>query len=337
MANLVGNYILSGTLPKQLRKDIDNMFNSTLETAPDDVGSIFKTKEVVSSNRYTRAEIAGFGMPAEISEGGVAPIDVPEEGFEKSYFFHEYGMGFVVSEWMLEDEQFGRIKQMPKAMAKSIMVFKNFDCMDMLNNGELSTEKYLAKDSLPLFGTHNLMDVRFGDVTTLTNETGVDTPLSETSMEAGFQYFDDMVDENGYPYEMNLSKLIVASGNRRVAHVLKTQQYGGSVAQVNGSGALGYWGSTDPTTGSTPGVNLNIVNPSNGGVNGYDIMVSRYLDEGRWFMQAPEHELQLMWKRAPKQESWFDKKTHNTIYQTRMRYSVFAEDYRGIFGNPYSS
>ena len=124
----------------------------------------------------------------------------------------------------------------------------------------------------------------------------------------------------------------------RSAHVLLTQMYGGQVSQINGAGALGYWGSTDPTTTSTPGqTNLNIVNPKNGGVAAYEVMVSRYLDSNRWFLQAPEHELQIMWKRAPKQESWFDKKTHNTIYQTRMRYSVFGEDYRGIYGNAFTS
>lgn len=335
MASTVGNYILSGTLPKQLAKDIDNMFNSTLEQAPDDVGKIFKTKESVSSNRYTRAEIAGFGLPSEVIEGGVVPYDVPSEGFEKTYFFHEYGLGYVVSELMLEDEQFDRIKQMPQALAKSIMVFKNFDCIDLLNNGELTTNKYLVKDGGALFATHTLLDKRFGDATTITNQTAVDTALSETSLEAGFQYFDDMIDENGYPYQMTPNKLIVASGDRRVAHVLLTQMYGGSVSQS--AGLLGHWGSTAPTSGNTPGsTNLNIVNPENGGVAAWDIMVSRYLDSNRWFLQAPEHELQIMWKRAPKQESWYDKKTHNTIYQTRMRYSVFGEDYRGIYGNPYT-
>jgi hypothetical protein len=134
---------------------------------------------------------------------------------------------------------------------------------------------------------------------------------------------------------MTPNKLIVSSDDRRVAHTLLTQMYGGSVAQ-SGAG-LGYWGSTAPTSLDGATANINIVNPKNGGVAAWDIMVSRYLDTGRWFLQAPEHELQLMWKRAPKQESWFDKKTHNTIYQTRMRYSVFAEDYRGIYGNPYTS
>jgi hypothetical protein len=334
MSSTIGNYIQSGTLPKQLRKDIDNMFNATLETAPDDVGKIFKTKEAVSSNRYTRAEIAGFGLPSEISEGGVAPYDVPEEGFEKSYFFHEYGLGYVVTEWMLEDEQYGRIKQMPSALAKSIMVFKNYDCIDLLNNGETSSDKYYAKDGVALFGTHTLLDKRFGSATTLTNKTASNTDLAETPFEAAFQYFDDMIDENGYPYQMTPNKLIVSSDDRRVANRLLTQTYGSS---INHAG-LGYWGSTAPTSGVTPGSTmLNQLNPSNpGSVAAYDVLVSRYLEAGRWFLQAPEHEMTIMWKRAPKQESWFDKKTHNTIYQTRMRYSVFAEDYRGIYGNSYS-
>jgi hypothetical protein len=334
MSSTVGNYIQSGTLPKQLKKDIDNMFNATLETAPDDVGQIFKTKEAVSSNRYTRAEIAGFGLPSEISEGGVAPYDVPEEGFEKSYFFHEYGLGYVVTEWMLEDEQYGRIKQMPSALAKSIMVFKNYDCIDMLNNGETSSTKYYAKDGVALFGAHTLLDKRFGSATSITNKTSLNTDLSETSLEAAFQYFDDMIDENGYPYQMTPNQLIVGKDDRRVANRLLTQTYGSS---INAAG-LGYWGSTAPTSGLTPGATmLNQMNPSNpGSVAAYKILVSRYLEAGRWFLQAPEHELTLMWKRAPKQESWFDKKTHNTIYQTRMRYSVFAEDYRGIYGNSYS-
>lgn len=338
MASTIGNYILSGTLPKQLAKDIDNMFNSTLEQAPDDVGKIFKTKEAVSSNRYTRAEIAGFGLPSEIVEGGVVPYDVPSEGFEKTYFFHEYGLGYVVSELMLEDEQFGRIKQMPQALAKSIMVFKNYDCIDLLNNGELTTNKYLVKDGGALFKAHTLLDKRFGDDSTITNKTSSDTALSETSLEAGFQYFDDMIDENGYPYQMTPNKLIVSSSDRRVAHILITQMYGGSALQP--TAGLGYWGNGGtPTANSSTagGTNLNIVNPENGGVAAYDVMVSRYLDTNRWFLQAPEHELQIMWKRAPKQESWFDKKTHNTIYQTRMRYSVFGEDYRGIYGNPYTA
>ena len=333
MASTVGNYIQSGTLPLQLRKNIDNMFNSTLEQAPDEVGSIFKTKESVSSNRYTRAEIAGFGLPSEIPEGGVVPYDIPEEGFERSYFFHEYGLGYVVTEIMLEDEQYGRITQLPQALAKSIMVFKNYDCIDLLNNGENAGEKYNSKDSLPLFGTHTLLDKRFGDQDTLTNETGVDTDLTESSLATGFQFFDNMIDENGYPYSMSANKLIVSKEDRYVAHRLVTQMYGGSY----GDGSLGYWGSSAPT-GNTPGSTmLNMAKSENGPAPDVSVMVSRYLEAGRWFLQAPEHELYVMWKRAPKQESWYDKKTHNTIYQSRMRYSVFAEDYRGIYGNPYTT
>lgn len=334
MPSTVGNYIQSGTLPLQLRKNIDNMFNSTLETAPDEVSSIFKTKEAVSSNRYTRAEVAGFGLPSSIPEGGVVPYDVPDEGFEKSYFFHEYGLGYVVSEIMLEDEQFGRITQMPKALAKSIMVFKNFDCIDLLNNGELTTEKYQSKDSAALFGTHTLLDHRFGDDTTITNTTGSATALSEAALAAGFQHFDNMIDENGYPYSMTANKLIVSKEDRYVAHRLITQMYGGSYA----AGDLGIWGTGTPTAASnSPDSMLNLANSKNGIAPAIEVMVSRYLDKGRWFLQSPEHEMNVMWKRAPKQESWYDKKTHNTIYQTRMRYSVFAEDYRGIYGNPYTT
>lgn len=332
MPTTLGNYIQTGTLPLQLRKDIDKMWNSTLESAPDEVGTFFKTMPSVSSNRYERAEIAGFGLPGKISEGGVVGYDIPAEGFEKSYFFNEYGMGYVVTEWMLEDEQFGRIKQMPAAMAKSIMVFKNFDAIDMFNNGETAGDKYKCKDSGPLFAEHTLLDKRFGDATSITNTTGISAPLSETTLEAGFTYYDGMVDENGYPYKMTPNKLIVSEKDRRVAHALVTQMYGGSIPDSG----LGYWGSTAPTSANSPDSNLNMVNPKNGGVPGYNVMVSRYLENGRWFLQAPEHELYMMFKRAPKQESWFDKKTHNTIYQTRMRYMVFAEDYRGIYGNPYT-
>ena len=332
MAN-TGNYIQTGTLPLQLRKNIDKMFNSTLESAPDEVGSIFKTMPSVSSNRYTRAEIAGFGLPTQIGEGGTAAYDTPSEGFEKSYFFKEYGMAYAVTEWMLEDEQHGRILQMPKAMAESIMVFKNFDAIDLLNNGELTTSKYQCKDGGAIFAEHTLLDNRFASSATLTNKTASSTSLSQTSLDAAFSYFDTMVNENGYPFKMTPNKLIVAEGNRRVAYTLLNQMYGGS----NDTG-LGYWGSTAPTSANTPGgTNLNMVNPDNGGVGSYSIFVSRYLDAGRWFLQAPEHEMYLMWKRAPKQESWYDKNTHNTIYQTRFRYVPFVEDYRGIYGNPYTS
>lgn len=335
MPSTIGNYIQSGTLPLQLRKDIDEMWNSTLEQAPDEVGQVFKTKEAVSSNRYERAEIAGFGLPSEVPEGGVVPYDVPNEGFEKAYFFKEYGLGYVVTEWMLEDEQYGRIKQMPQALAKSIMVFKNYDCIDILNNGETSGNKYLVKDGQPLFASHTLLDKRFGSATGLTNTTGTATPLSETSLEAAMAYFDNMIDENGYPYKMIPNKLIVAEDNRRVAWRLMNQGMGGAIKDAG----LGYWGDTAPTSGVTPGnTMLNSMNASNGALQGgYSLMVSRYLDSGRWFTQAPEHQMYIMWKRAPKQESWFDKKTHNTVYQTRFRYVPFAEDYRGIYGNPYSS
>ena len=171
MPSKVGGVITSGALDLQLRKDIDNMFNATLASAPDDVGKVFKTKKAPSSNRYTRAEIAGFGLPSEIPEGGVAQYDIPEEGFERSYFFTQYGMAYVVTQIMLEDEQYGRIKQMPKAMAKSIMVFKNYDAFDLLNNGETSAEKYLAKDGNPLFASHTLLDKRFGSASAISNQT----------------------------------------------------------------------------------------------------------------------------------------------------------------------
>jgi len=153
--------------------------------------------------------------------------------------------------------------------------------------------------------------------------------LSETTLREAFEYYDFMVDEKGIPKKMNPAQLIISQRDQYIAHRLATQEFGGTTDL----GGLGYYGGTAPTSGDSYQGNKNFANPGNGFIKSWTVTASRYLDAGRWFFNAAEHDNKLYWKEQPTQASKYDFDTRTTRYSSVMRFGIWAYEHRGTYGN----
>lgn len=327
---MAGGIITTKGFPLQLRKDLDEMYKTTLMETPSEFDKIFNVKSAPSKGTYvSRAEITGIGLPGRIAEGEGVAYDKPVEGFEKNRTWEEYGLGYIVTQRMLDDEMFDKIKQMAPALAKSMKVFMDISALQVLNEGETATngDHAVAKDGLALYGTHNLLNDVIGDYGAgISNRAAVGADLSETTFKAALEYYDTLVDENGYPVLLDPSMLIVGTDDRFIAQQLKTQQFG-SVYDL---------ARTDTAGAGNPGTaNLNQANPGNGFVKPWDIFVSRYLDDGRWFLNSKQGDegLTWSWKYQPKMDTYQDDDTRNYITRSLMRFGRWANEWRGTYGN----
>jgi hypothetical protein len=80
---------------------------------------------------------------------------------------------------------------------------------------------------------------------------------------------------------------------------------------------------------------MNGVNPSNGIVDGWNIVVSHYLtDPDAWFLLAPEHGFTFYWKKQPKMESSDSFGTGSKLYKVTTRFKPTVWDYKGSYGSP---
>ena len=320
----------SKSLSLQFRKDLDKMFSQSFMQEPYMMGKVFKVQTAPAGAYYSRAEIAGLGMPSEIAEGASVSFDTTVEGFEKNRRYDVFGLGYVVTDLMIKDERYGKIKQLPQSLARSMKIWIDLDAFRRFNEGSTGTNDYAkAKDGLNIFSTHALLNPH-ADVTattSITNKSATQGDLSETTFAAAMEYFRDLVDEDGYPIIYNPRMLLVNSDDEYLAHRLHTQMYGGS---YDGAGLEAQL----TTSGSKENAHmLNLANPRNGFVNGWQPLVTRWVDSDKWFMLADNHDMGFYWKEQPTQESEKDFATGNWNYKATMRYGAWCDEYRGIYGN----
>lgn len=315
----------SKSLPLQFRKDLDKMFSMAFMEEPYMMSKVFKVRTADKGAYYSRAEIAGLGMPERIVEGAGVPYDTTKEGFEKNRRYEVFGLGYTITDLMWKDERYGMIKQLPTKLARSMKIWIDLDAFRRFNEGSTGTADYAkAKDGLNIFADHALLNAH-PDVTNQTsvnNKSATQGDLSETTFAVALEYYRDMVDEDGYPIMMTPSMLLTSSDDVWLAHRLHTQQYGSTYDQA------GLFPANEDKSGS-----LNLANPSNGFINGWQPMSTRWIDPDKWFVMSNDHDMGFYWKEQPTQVSETEFDTGNVKYKATMRYGAWCDEYRGLYGN----
>lgn len=288
-----------------LDKDVDKIFFDSFALAPSEFEKIARMKDAPPGNHYTEAELSPLGDLVEIPEGGGIQFDLPVEGHKKTIYYTAYGLGFQITPQMYKDDLTGNFKQMPQKLAKSAAQKPNYIFFDLFNNGFDSETSW---DGEYVFDTDHTT-LKSGD--TISNDITA-ASLSETSLQAMFEYFDELVDEAGNPLDIRPNTLLVPNELKYTAHKL-----------MKNVGAIG-----------TANNDLNIVNPGNGLVDQYNIHVSRYLTSSTaYFMLSPEHQFYFMWKDRPELSSADDFYTGNALFKVWERFAAFVMDYKGAVGN----
>lgn len=146
---------------------------------------------------------SGFGILPIKDEGGPITFDSAEQGFVTRYQQDTYGLGFIVTREMLEDELYNLIRQRARALAYSARQTKEITGAFVLNQAFNAAVTYGDGTSLINTAHPNQAGGTFA------NRAAVGADLSETAIEELLIIADDFRDDRGLRIAVQGTKLIV--------------------------------------------------------------------------------------------------------------------------------
>lgn len=251
-------------------------------------------------------ETSGFGPLAKKGELEPTLLDEPLKLGGTRFIHDPFALGFLVSEEMREDEQYGMTNRLAGDLGRSARITAELYGHDVLNNA-FSAAKYVGRDGKALLATDHPL-VGTGGV--YANRPTVAVDISEAAIEAAIAAFDNMIDDRGITTEVTPSILLVTPGDRMLAKRL-----------LNSAGM--------------PGTNNNDINPLQG--EGLTLMVSNWLtDPDAWFLisGAADSPIVFFWRKRPDTKTWDDDNADGTFHKIKQRHSTGFDDWRNIYGSP---
>ena len=303
------NTHVSENFGKLLYPGLRKIFFETYSELPEQFTKIYN---VQTSNSATETDygLGAFGDWKERSDE-LSPVDYAKikEGGEVTYTHKAFTKGFMISRELNDDEKYGQMKKMAKALARAGRAKVEKDAIQVLTKGfQGATGAFKGRDEKELFhNAHNLVDSEKTCSNILTEE------LSEQSLKKAIQMMASQLDEAGNLIQMKATKLIVPPALEDTAlRLLHSAQL--------------------------PGTNNNDTNEYL--KDRLSVVVMDYLsttaggNDKFWFLQdGNRHELNFFWRVKPefKHEEDFD--TFVAKYRGYMRYSYGFSDWRGMVGS----
>lgn len=230
-----------------------------------------------------------------------------------------YGIAARMSFELVDDDQYGIIKQVPKALSRSNRFTEEMVPWNIINLG-FSTVKSIDGVTLfnnqhPLLGGPTSTNYAPGLASiisaagTFPNRPAVDADLSFAAIQAMTNQFERMVDGVGLPIVYKPKSLLIAPANRFLAREL-----------------LGSPGK--------PGTATNEINSLLGEDLGY--MVGHYLtSDTAWFALCDKqyHHLKFKWRMKPVMDMDDDFDTGAVKHKSIMRFTAVPANWVGVWGS----
>jgi phage major head subunit gpT-like protein len=249
--------------------------------------------------------LSGLGLMPQKPEGQSIVYDDPISGFSTKYTHVSYGMGFRVTHEMLEDDQYGKIRKMPLALARSARHTIEQTAANIFNFGFVTAHN-VGGDGKALFAT----DHALSGGGTSSNRPAIGADLSLTSLQEAILTMEETVDDRGLLLAIKPKMLIVPPELRWTARELLDSKL-------------------------KPGVETNDINPIL--EDDLNYFVYHYLtDDDAWFLvgDKDDHEMNFFWREPLTTESEEDFDTGDMKFKAFMRFSVKWSDWRGVYGSP---
>ena len=313
----------SKAFPYQLDRSIVDMYYDQFTTMDLLWNKIMKKSKAPKGADWSRADLSGLGAALrEAGEGEAVEYQVPLEGNKITRYYKKYQLGFQITEEMLEDELFDKMKSMSAGLAKASQFTIEAKVWALFNNAFVTTYS-TAKDGKAICAD----DHASLNGTTIDNKVAAD--LDTTSLQAAMEFFQSLKSEDDVPITEYLKTLIVPIEEQwKAADLLKSTgrvwdgMTAGGVVAVSSTGAPA---STD---------RMNLMNPGMGVVQAWNYLPVRYLtDTDGWFALSGSFDGEVMFKREPKLQSADDVTTGNRLYRTSTRFLPMINEYRYIYGS----
>jgi hypothetical protein len=189
---------------------LEEIFAHEVEQAQLVRDQIFK---VVKTDReiYQTTEIGDMALFSAVSEGADYTMNSPVQGADKTFTITKHGLGFSISEEMIEDGRFDLVGQMVRKLAQSGRETQEVSAMNVFNNG-FSSET--AQDGLSVFNTAHTLP----GGATFRNRGSAHTDLSAASLEAALVDFEQVfVGDTGIVKRIKPKYLVVPPALKRYA------------------------------------------------------------------------------------------------------------------------
>ena len=303
------NTHVSENFGKLLYPGLRKIFFETYSELPEQFTKIYN---VQTSNSATETDygLGAFGDWTERSDE-LSPVEYAKisEAGEVTYTHKAFTKGFMISRELNDDEKYGQMKKMAKALARAGRAKVEKDAIQVLTKGfQGQSGAFKGRDEKELFhDAHNLVDSGKTCSNILKEE------LSEQSLKKAIQMMASQLDEAGNLIQMKATKLIVPPALEDTAlRLLHSSQL--------------------------PGTELNDTNEYL--KNRLQVVVMDYLgataggSDTAWFLQdGTRHELNFFWRVKPEFKNEEDFDTFVAKYRGYMRYSYGFSDWRGMVGS----
>ena len=305
-----GNTHVSENFSKLLYPGLRKVFFETYDEIPEQFPKIFN---VQTSNSATETDhgLGAFGdweeRTSEVSNVAYAKIS---DGGDVTYTHKAFTKGFMIGRELYDDEKYGQMKKMSKALARAGRAKVERDAITVLTKGfKGDSGAFKGRDNKELFhDAHTLVD---SSKTCSNLMTGA---LTRDNLKTALKMMRTQLDEAGNLVQMKATKLIIPPAledeARRLLHS----------TQVSGT-------------------ELNDTNEYLKSA-GLEIVVMDYLGEEAggsdtmWFLQdGSRHELNFFWRVKPEFKNEEDFDTFVAKYRGYMRYSFGFSDWRGMVGS----
>lgn len=189
---------------------LEELFRFEMEQHPSRREMLFK---VVPHDRdiWQSSELHDMDLFAQVDEGSEYSFKRPKQGASKTLSVVKFGLGFSISEEMVEDGKFDLIADMIRKLAKSARESQEIQAMSIFNNGFSSETTadgvavFSASHTLPSGGTYR-------------NRLSVNSDLSVTALDTALSDFEtQFVGDSGIIYNKRPKVLLVHPSQKRYA------------------------------------------------------------------------------------------------------------------------
>lgn len=286
---------------------LEELFRVEMMQHPSRREALFK---IVAHDRdiWQASEIHDMDLFSEVAEGAEYSFKRPKQGASKTLVMAKFGLGFSISEEMVDDGKFDLIADMTRKLARSAKESQEIQAMSVFNNGFGSE---LSSDGVSIFNSAHPLP----SGGSFRNRLSVDADLSTTALDTALSDFEtQFVGDSGIIYSMLPKILLVHPSLKRYARQVVETERGLADTLDN---------------------NLNPFLQDN-----IQVMSSPHLtDTDAWFLTAAPVETGLrivsrtpIETKAAGPDVGFS--TDSILYKSRYREKIGVTHAYGIFGSP---
>lgn len=294
--------IVSSDFAKALWPGVNAWYGQSYNEFQTEYDKIF-TKETSRKAFEEDVGVSGFGLAIVKPEAGSISYDTALQGWIDRYQHVTYGLGFIISKELVEDDQYDVIgKKRAQALAMSMRQTKETVGANILNRA--FNTSYLYGDGKALLVTDH-PNIAGG---TYSNRASPDVDISETSLEQMYIDMGKYTNDRGLRIAVKPQKLIVAVDNDFEANKIMQTEY--EVGTANNTKNL--------VRSRIPG----------------GVIVNHYLtDTDAWYCLTDVKDgLKYFERRGDSFDMDSDFDSDNAKYKATARYSFGCTDKRAIWG-----